>query len=127
MVTHPLHLQAADIDSAVDAAIQANDMRLVARIDGQEKAVLIGRQVPLDRIYEVFRPDYAVRVWEAFRPAGIDIPLRLHVFANPSGERFISYRKPSEVFAPYQHDGLLAIGEELDPVFAAIVADIANP
>ena len=74
------------IDAAVDmlkTGIDDAGMRLVAHINGQANAAKIGKTVPGDQILEIFRPDFAVRVWAACKPAGHDIPLR----AGSDGER----------------------------------------
>ena len=59
----------------------------------------------------------------ACKPAGIDIPLRIHVYED-GGATQVACRMPSEVFAPYGADALMAVGAELDDIFAAILASV---
>ncbi len=102
------------------AAAAEVPMGIVAHINGQANAAKRGLVVDCDQILEIFRPDFAVRVWAACKEAGLDIPLRLHVYVS-GGRTVVAYRRPSEVFAPYDHPDLGVLGTELDAVFAGIV------
>jgi uncharacterized protein (DUF302 family) len=115
-----------DADGAVDAllgAIEAENMRVVAHINGQANAAKMGKTVPADQILEVFRPDYAIRVWEACKPAGHDIPLRIHVYEDGDAVK-VACRMPSAAFRPFQSAALDEIGAELDAVFDGILARV---
>ena len=103
------------------ASIEANKLRVVTHINGQANAAKIGKSVPADQILEVFRPDFAVRVWQACKPAGIDIPLRIHIYENEAGNTVVAFRTASETFASYANKELAAIGKELDVIFASIL------
>ena len=85
----------------------------------------LGIAVTADQILEVFRPDLAARVWQAHRPAGIDIPLRFHVYED-DGRTWIRFRTPSEVFARHRAPALDRLAQELDPLFARALAAL-NP
>ncbi len=102
------------------AAVAVAPMGLVAHINGQANAAKKGLTVDCDQILEVFRPDFAVRVWVARKEAGLDIPLRLHIYVRGGGT-IVAYRLPSRVLAPYDHPDLDALGAELDTLFAGIV------
>ena len=115
----PLTAEAAV--EALKAGIEAANMRVVAHINGQANAAKMGKQVPADQILEVFRPDYAIRVWEACKAAGHDIPLRIHVYENGDAVK-VACRMPSAVFAPFASSQLDAIGSELDTIFDGILA-----
>ena len=69
----------------------------------------------------MFRPDFAIRVWSACKPAGHDIPLRIHVYEEGT-EVKVACRMPSEVFAPFGSAELDEIGVELDGIFEAILS-----
>lgn len=103
--------------------IEAANMRVVAHINGQANAAKMGKQVPADQILEVFRPDFAIRVWNACKPAGHDIPLRIHVYEESDTVK-VACRMPGEVFAPYDEAELDAIGSELDAIFGDILASV---
>lgn len=111
--------------TALTGGITAENMRVVAHINGQANAAKMGKEVPADQILEVFRPDYAIRVWEACKPAGHDIPLRIHVYEDED-DVVVACRMPSVVFAPYGSPELDAIGAELDGIFSSILATAAE-
>lgn len=113
-------LSAEDAVKALQAGIEAENMRVVAHINGQANAAKLGKVVPADQILEVFRPDFAIRVWNACKPAGHDIPLRIHVYEE-SDEVKVACRMPTTVFAPFGSAELDAIGQELDVIFDNIL------
>lgn len=116
------------VDEAVEkllAAIAAYPMGLVAHANGQANCAKKDIAVPADQVLEVFRPDFAVKVWAADKTAGIDIPLRIHVY-EADGKTWVAHRTASEVFRPYANHRLDAVGAELDPVFNQLLA-ILNP
>ena len=113
-----------DVDATVSEVIEATKlipMGLVAHINGQANAAKRGIIVPADQILEIFRPDFALRVWQADKRAGIDIPLRIHVYQADT-ETHVAIRNPSSVFAPYGNSELDKIAAELDSVFDNILA-----
>jgi uncharacterized protein (DUF302 family) len=112
-----------DVVAALQGAIEDQGMRLVTHINGQANAARIGREVPADQILEVFRPDFAIRVWSACKAAGIDIPLRIHVYEQ-ADKVFVAYRTPSEVFESFGSPELMEVAADLDPIFAAIVSAV---
>ncbi|MGD9164236.1 MAG: DUF302 domain-containing protein [Chromatiales bacterium] len=109
--------------AALLKGIEAENMRVVAHINGQANAAKMGKQVPADQILEVFRPDFAIRVWSACKPAGYDIPLRIYVYELGDAVK-VACRLPSEVFAPYDSSELDAIGCELDAIFNNILNQV---
>ena len=114
------------VETVVDkllAAVEAANMRIVAHINGQANAAKMGKVVPADQILEIFRPDFAIRVWDACKPAGHDIPLRIHIYESGQ-DVIIACRLPSEVFAPFDSAELNTIGEELDSIFNGILEQI---
>lgn len=114
------------VDEAAEkliAAIAAYPMGLVAHVNGQANCAKKGMAVPADQILEVFRPDYAVKVWAAEKAAGIDIPLRIHLYVARD-HTWVAYRLASEVFKPYANPQLDALGGELDPLFNQLLATL---
>jgi uncharacterized protein (DUF302 family) len=108
---------------ALLAAVEDAGMRVVCHINGQANAAKMGKQVPADQILEVFRPDFAIRVWSACKEAGIDIPLRIYVYQTENGS-VVQCRLPKTVFAPYQSAELMMVAEELETIFLSILAAI---
>jgi uncharacterized protein (DUF302 family) len=112
------------VDAAAEkliAAIAAYPMGLVAHANGQANCAKKGISVPADQILEVFRPDYAVKVWAADKTAGIDIPLRIHLY-DADGRTWVAHRPASVVFQPYANPQLDGLGGELDVIFNQLLA-----
>lgn len=116
-----------ELEARLKAAIERAGMLLVTRASASDGARM--RQVTIrgDAVYGVFRNDIAVRMLQANVNAGIEAPIRLHLTEEPDGTTSIRYWLPSTVFARYEGDEIVALGQELDPIFAAIVADAAGP
>lgn len=125
MNTFTTTLTADEAVNALLAGIESENMRVVAHINGQANAAKMGKEVPADQILEVFRPDFAIRVWTACKPAGHDIPLRIHVYED-GDEVKVACRMPSEVFAPYDSSELNEIGLELDGIFEKILSSVSG-
>lgn len=123
MKTFTTSLSADEAIEQLKSGIEAEGLRIVAHINGQANAAKIGKQVPADQILEIFRPDYAIRVWSACKPAGHDIPLRIHVYEEDDKTK-VACRMPTAVFAPYGSDVLMEIGNELDSLFNNILDTI---
>lgn len=114
------------VDEAAEkliAAIVAYPMGLVAHVNGQANCAKKGMAVPADQILEVFRPDYAVRVWADEKAAGIDMPLRIHLY-EARGRSWVAHRPASEVFKPYVNPQLDALSCELDVIFNQLLATL---
>ncbi|MEJ5209835.1 MAG: DUF302 domain-containing protein [Burkholderiales bacterium] len=117
MKTFTVKLDVNKTVSRLSEAVADFPMGLVAHINGQANCAKRGVQVPADQILEVFRPDFAVRVWKAEKAAGIDIPLRIHCYDAGNGHTTVAFRTAQEVFAPYANPDLDKIGHELDVIF----------
>lgn len=115
-----------EVVERLKAAAAALSMGVVAHINGQANAAQRGLVADCDQIVEIFRPDFAVRVWAAHKPAGLDIPMRFHVYAQ-GGITRVAYRPPSAIFRRYAKPELDPIGAELDAIFAALLQRVLNP
>lgn len=120
MIRFAVSLSADDAAQKLIAAIAAFPMGLTAHINGQANCLKKGMDVPADQILEIFRPDFAARVWLAEKSAGIDIPLRIHLYEQ-DGQTWIAHRTASETFQPYGNPALAALGMELDVIFKQIL------
>jgi uncharacterized protein (DUF302 family) len=115
-----------DADRAVErlkAAALAVPMGIVAHINGQANCSNKGIAVPADQILEIFRPDFAVRVWAADKRAGLDIPIRIHVYEH-NDRTWVACRLPSAVLRPWGSPQLDALAAELDAIFLGILASL---
>ena len=121
MIRFAVSLPVAEAAEKLIAAVNAYPMGLVAHADGQANCAKKGIAVPADQVLEVFRPDYAVKVWAADKAAGIDIPLRIHLY-EADGRTWIAYRPATEIFKPYVNPQLDVLGSELDAIFNQLLA-----
>jgi uncharacterized protein (DUF302 family) len=121
VITFTINLDADAAAAKLTEAAQAEPMGVLAHINGQANCAKKGITVPADQILEIFRPDFAIRVWQAHKPAGIDIPLRIHLY-DAGGKTVVSFRTAREVFAPYASPSLDAIAGDIDPIFTRILA-----
>lgn len=124
-IARPAFAGPANLIEDLTASVEAEGLRVVSHINGQANAARLGIDAALDQIIEVFHPRYAVQVWQACKPAGLDIPLRIHIYDDGAG-LMLAYRKPSDVFAPYQNPQLNDIGRQLDQIFARIMARVSK-
>jgi uncharacterized protein (DUF302 family) len=108
------------------AAIADQKMGLVTQAGPTAAAAKRGITIPGNRIFGVFRNDFAVRTLKTSVAAMIEAPIRFYVTEGADGKATLAYKTPSFVFSPYVAEGgeeLKAIGAELDGIFAAIAAD----
>ncbi|MCR9176034.1 MAG: DUF302 domain-containing protein [Alphaproteobacteria bacterium] len=82
-----------------------------------------GEEIPGNRVFLIFRPDFARRMLAASTAAGIEAPIRLYVTETPEGSATVTYRLPSHVFGAYEVAALTEMGEELDRLVAQVLAD----
>ncbi len=104
----------------LEESITANNMRIVSRVNAQENLRKAGFNIRGNYIFEVFRPDYAFRLFSRNLRAGIEPPLRIYVFEDSDGT-YVEYYLPSEVLGKW---GAEDIGKELDEVFKRIVSAV---
>lgn len=123
MIRFAVSLSVDEAAEKLIAAIAAYPMGLVAHADGQANCAKKGIAVPADQVLEVFRPDYAVRVWAADKAAGIDIPLRIHLY-EADARTWVAHRPASEVFKPHVNPQLDVLGGELDAIFDQLLATL---
>jgi uncharacterized protein (DUF302 family) len=121
MITFTVNIDADTAAAKLTEAAQAVPMGVLAHLNGQANCAKKGITVPADQILEIFRPDFAIRVWQAHKPAGIDIPLRIHLY-DADGKTVVNFRTAGEVFAPFASPALDAIAGDIDPIFTRILA-----
>jgi uncharacterized protein (DUF302 family) len=111
------------LEGRLEAAVKAEHMGLVTSASASQGAKTAGFEIPGNKVFGVFRNDFARRMLAASVAAGIEAPIRFYVTENPDGTATLSYRKPSTVFAPYADEGkdaLKTLAAELDGIFAKI-------
>jgi len=113
----------AELVGDVRAAVRAAPINIVTQASASDGARMQGIDIPGNRVFGLYRNDYARRMLDASVAAGIEAPIRLYVTEAADGTATLSYKTPSHVFAPYADAGgaaLRALAEELDAVFADI-------
>jgi len=122
-ITHETKFSYKELNSRLNAAIKANEMRRVTGASATIGAKNRGITIPGNRIVGVYRNDFAVRMLEASLAAGIEAPIRYYVTENSDGTSNLSYKTPTTVFSPYFEDGgkpLKDLAKELDALFGKI-------
>jgi len=110
---------------AVRDAVGAAPINIVTQASASDGARMQGHSIPGNRVFGLYRNDYARRMLEASVAAGIEAPIRLYVTEDADGTATLGYKTPSHVFAPYDAEGgaaLRDLADELDAVFADLVA-----
>ena len=108
------------------AAVKQHKMLVVTQACASCGAKGRGIVIPGNMVVGVYRNDFAIRMLEADIDAGIEAPIRFYVTENADQTATLSWRKPSDVFAPYDNAGLTAMAVELDGIFTVIAADAAQ-
>lgn len=107
----------------LEASVKSEKMGIVTSASASEGAKAAGIAIPGNRVFGVFRNDFARRMLGSSVAAGIEAPIRFYVTENQDGTATLSYKKPSAVFAPYADEGgdaLRSVGAELDEIFGKI-------
>ncbi len=120
----------SDLVQKLETAIKENKMGLVNAASASDGAKTQGFTIPGNRVVGVYRNDFARRMLAASIPSGIEAPIRIYLTENADGTGTLSYRTPTAVFTPYFEGAgadLRKVAEELEPIFAKIVEDAAQP
>lgn len=113
----------AVLEEKLASAIKAAGMNAVTRASASDGARARGVTIRGDAVIGVFRNDFAVRMLAANIDAGIEAPVRLHLVEEADGTSSLRYHLPSAVFGRYDGEAIKALGRELDPILAKIVAE----
>ena len=122
-VIHETGKSYADLVQAVRAAVGAAPINIVTQASASDGARMQGHTIPGNRVFGLYRNDYARRMLDASVAAGIEAPIRLYVTEAADGTATLSYKTPTHVFAPYADEGGAALRElatELDAVFEGV-------
>lgn len=103
--------------------ITGHKLVIVKEVPYQRMLGMVGLKTEKMLGFEIFHPRFGKVIYKANPAAFKDVPLRILVRASGGGVT-LEYRKPSVVFAPYPQLGKL--GQQLDGVFADIVARVAK-
>ncbi len=110
---------------AIEQAIRPNNMGITAKINAQTNLARVGIKIRGNQIFEIFRPDYAKRIFDRNLQAGIEPPLRIYIY-EAGNKTFVVYRKPSSIFKLYDDPVLMDIGKKLDVILEKIIKTAFN-
>ncbi|WP_104018241.1 DUF302 domain-containing protein [Roseovarius nitratireducens] len=119
-IVHDTDKSYTDLVQAVRDAVSEAPIAIVTQASASDGARMQGHTIPGNRVFGLYRNDYARRMLDASVAAGIEAPIRLYVTEEADGTATLSYKTPSHVFAPYAEEGgaaLRALADELDAVF----------
>lgn len=119
-IVHDTDKSYTDLVQAVRDAVSEAPIAIVTQASASDGARMQGVDIPGNRVFGLYRNDYARRMLDASVAAGIEAPIRLYVTEEADGTATLSYKTPSHVFAPYAEEGgaaLRALADELDAVF----------
>jgi uncharacterized protein (DUF302 family) len=122
-VIHDTGKSFADLVQAVRDAVSAAPIAIVTQASASDGARMQGHSIPGNRVFGLYRNDYARRMLAASIAAGIEAPIRMYVTEDADGTATLSYKTPSAVFSPYFDEGgdaLRGLAEELDAVFEGV-------
>jgi uncharacterized protein (DUF302 family) len=122
-VIHDTGKSFADLVQAVRDAVSAAPIAVVTQASASDGARMQGHSIPGNRVFGLYRNDYARRMLEASIAAGIEAPIRMYVTEDADGTASLSYKTPTAVFSPYFDEGgddLRDLASELDGVFDTV-------
>jgi uncharacterized protein (DUF302 family) len=107
--------------------VSDNRMGVVARASATQGAKSLGVTIAGNHVVMVYHPKFAVRMLEAYVPAGFEAPIRYYITENADGTSSLTYRTPSSLFSPYGNAAIDAMASELDMIFASIASQAVKP
>lgn len=119
----PTQYSFKDLVGRTRSAVKEAPISIVSQASASSGAHNQGFEILGNRVIGVYRNDYARRMLEASVAAGIEAPIRLYLTENEDKTATLSYRTPSDVFAPYMDEGgqeLQMLATELDDIFLDI-------
>ena len=114
-----------EVVTRLEAAVEAHGLVRIATASASRAAAARGITIPGNAVILAFNNDFARRLLAVSVPAGIEAPMRFYVTEEAAGTA-ITYPRPSELLAPYGIPELVALGHELDTLFAAIATEAAG-
>ena len=113
----------ADLVQAVRGAVSDAPIAIVTQASASDGAKMQGHSIAGNRVFGLYRNDYARRMLEASVAAGIEAPIRMYVTEDADGTASLSYKTPTAVFSPYFDEGgekLRDLASELDGIFETV-------
>ncbi|GAB1260609.1 DUF302 domain-containing protein [Aurantivibrio plasticivorans] len=115
-----------DTVSRLTQAAEAAGYRVLAHIYASNNVKNIGIDTPNHQVMEIFRPDYAAKVWSYKPAAGISIPIRLHVFENDQDAVQVDCQQASETLGVHDIQALSDFANRIDEDFKTLLATVCE-
>jgi uncharacterized protein (DUF302 family) len=119
-VVHDTTKSYGDLVEALRDAVKSAPIAIVTQASASDGARAQGHEIPGNRVFGLYRNDYARRMLAASVASGIEAPIRMYVTEDDDGNASLSYRRPTTVFNPYFDEGGAALRDlaaELDGIF----------
>ena len=109
LITRPsTHGVQATMDK-LEKIVRSKGLTVFARIDHQAGARDVGMQMPEAQLLIFGSPKLGTLIMQQDVAAGLDLPLRVLVYAGPQGKTWISYHNPQGMRMSYSLDGNKAV------------------
>ncbi|MEW6320489.1 MAG: DUF302 domain-containing protein [Acidobacteriota bacterium] len=103
-------------EAVVDALrglVAKNGMMVMAEVNQGQMLSMTGLTLKAT-LFLVGNPNVGKQIFEQNHAAGLYIPLRVFVYADPAGKTFVSYDKPSSILGQFKNDKMKMVAEMLD-------------
>lgn len=102
-----------DVTSAVKSLVAKNGMMVMAEVNQGKMLSMTGLSLKAT-LFVVGNPTVGKQLFEQDQAVGLYVPLRVFVYAGPSGKTFISYDRPSALLSQFQNDKIGMVAQMLD-------------
>lgn len=89
----------------LETILQEKGLKVFARIDHEANASAVGMEMPPSRLLIFGKAEVGTGIMQDDPRAGLDLPLRVLVYADREGNTQILYRSPQALPATYSLDG----------------------
>ena len=111
-----------DLLARLEQAVLASGLLLIAKPSASRNAAARGIHIPGNAVLMAFNSEFAVRLLGTNVAAGFEAPMRFYVTENEDHTATVTYRVATALLAPYGDPGLEPLAQDLDALFAKIVA-----
>lgn len=113
-----------EVNAKLQAAIKAARFMVIGNPNYQMMQRMVGRERRPAEAYYIFRPDLGTPIFDNDYNAAMEVPIKILIYQNDSGQTVIRYKKPSSSLADYK--GLGTFGQQLDKMVEQIVSSASS-
>jgi uncharacterized protein (DUF302 family) len=111
-------------ESAIKKAVSGGGMQVLSEMDQGNILSMTGLSVKVHTFF-IGNPNVGKEAFSADPSVGLVIPVRVNVYEE-NGKTYVSYFKPSELFASYNNQKVKMIGDKLDGKLQSMVNMISQ-